>query len=236
MAEDGNGQIIEIETGTRLTTPGQPVNAWNMRKYAGVNPANGMAQWYLNGIDGEVTEDYGLAEKALQGGSALPTLTAGFNLHFDVKGFFIDVDGYYAGGHKLYESWANYTHQGGNWNFLAFQGVADLNNAWTPENTDTAVPAVLWDWDRSRSSTSTRFLYDGDFVRLKNLTVGYNLSSKALERTFLSSVRVYLRGTNLATWVKDDRLEQDPEVASNGFIGLTTPPTKSFIFGVNFKF
>ena len=236
LAKDANGELIEIETGTRLTTEGQPVAAWNMRKYAGVNPENGAAQWFLNGKDGELTEVYSEAQKALQDGSALPTLTAGLNIHFDYKGFFVDADGYYAGGHKLFEEWAAYTHQGGLYNFGLFQGVADLNNAWTPTNTDTDVPAVLWNYDRDRSSTSTRFLYDGDYMRLKNLTVGYNFSSDLLAKTFLTGVRVYARGTNLATWVKDDRLKQDPEVAADGFIGLTTPPTKSFIFGVNLKF
>ena len=57
-----------------------------------------------------------------------------------------------------------------------------------------------------------------------------------LDAAGLDGARVFLRGTNLLTWVKDDRLKYDPEVDAGGTIGLRTPAVKSIIFGINVKF
>ena len=52
----------------------------------------------------------------------------------------------------------------------------------------------------------------------------------------MKTARVFVRGNNLATWVKDDNLLFDPEQDLGGETGMETPPTKSFLFGVNLTF
>ena len=86
------------------------------------------------------------------------------------------------------------------------------------------------------TSTSSRFLYEGDYVRLKDLVLGYNLPASVVSKIRFSGIQVYVRGTNMLTWIKDDMMKYDPEVRADGFTNLTTPPIKSFIFGVNFNF
>ena len=65
--------------------------------------------------------------------------------------------------------------------------------------------------------------------------MGYELPSSLTEALDSASGRIYVRGTNLATWVKDDNLVWDPVVDASGFIEIFTPPTKSIVLGVNFK-
>jgi len=52
----------------------------------------------------------------------------------------------------------------------------------------------------------------------------------------LEGMSMAVRGSNLFTWVKDDRLKWDPEVRTDGFTNLTTPPIKSVVFQLNVNF
>ena len=89
-------------------------------------------------------------------------------------------------------------------------------------------------------STSSRHLYDGTFIRLKDITLGYELPSELLRNIGIDGLTFTIRGTNLWTWVKDKGLRLDPETGNSGntigFTTLTAPPVKSVIFGVNVKF
>jgi len=94
-------------------------------------------------------------------------------------------------------------------------------------------------WDNTGqmySSASTNYLYDGDYIRLKDLVFGYDFKANILSKLKLDGLRAYVRGTNLYTWVKDKNLKYDPEVRATGLTGLETPPIKSIIFGLTVKF
>jgi len=237
LAVDANGEDINIETGTRKIEVGHPIYEWNMRKWAGVDPDNGDPLWYLDGIGGETTNDYNAADKAYQGKSAIPTFSGGLALHIDFKGIYLDANIYGAGGHMVYEDWARYTHDNGRYTTDYFNGVADLSTSWFQPGDQTDYPRIYHGYNPNFAShTSSRFLYDGDYVRLKDLVLGYNLPSSIVSKIRFSGIQVYVRGTNIYTWIKDDKLQYDPEVRADGFTNLTTPPIKSFIFGVNFNF
>ncbi|MGF1638235.1 MAG: TonB-dependent receptor [Cyclobacteriaceae bacterium] len=127
--------------------------------------------------------------------------------------------------------------------------LAGMNNAttnalnrWTPTNTNTDVPRAH---NGRARRTSTRFIYDGSFVRLKNLAVGYNLPSSILERMHISRFRIYVSAQNLLTITNYPGY--DPEVnynsgsgvAANTNLGLdyaSYPNAKSYTFGVNIGF
>jgi TonB-linked SusC/RagA family outer membrane protein len=236
LAVDGNGEVINISGGSRTRTEvGHPVWGWHMQKWAGVDPANGDELYYLNGKDGATTNNFNLAERAYQGGSAIPEITAGMNVHVDYKGFFLDASGYFAGGHKVYEGWHRYTNGTDFFSTLYYQGVDAVLDRWQQPG-DTGKRFGRFQATTIPWQSNSKFLYDGDYFRLKNLTVGYDFKSEMLDAAGLDGARVFLRGTNLLTWVKDDRLKYDPEVDAGGQIGLTTPAVKSIIFGINVKF
>jgi outer membrane receptor protein involved in Fe transport len=237
LAQDASGDTINIETPTRKIEVGHPIFEWNMRKWAGVDPDNGDPLWYLDGKGGETTNDYNEAKKSYQGKSALPTYSGGFALHIDFKGVFLDANLYYAGGHMVFEDWAFLTHLNGLFTTASYNGVADLTTSWFQPGEKTDYPRIYHDGDPNfAASTSSRFLFEGDYMRLKDLVLGYDLPTSVVSKIRFSGIRVYVRGTNMLTWNKDDRMKYDPEVRANGFTYLTTPPIKSFIFGVNFNF
>ena len=95
---------------------------------------------------------------------------------------------------------------------------------------------VVYNGNSNFWATSSRHLYDGDYVRLRDVTLGYNLPSEFLKNVGIDGITFTAKGTNLITWVKDDGLKLDPEVQASGYTTLTTPPVKSFVFGVNVKF
>ncbi|MGB0778143.1 MAG: SusC/RagA family TonB-linked outer membrane protein [Flavobacteriaceae bacterium] len=234
LAVDGNGEEITITTGTRKVETGHTVYEWFMRKYAGVNPDNGNKLYYVNGMDGETTEDYNAAERAYQGKGALPTFTAGMNFHVDFKGVFLDAQGYYAGGHQVYEDWTRYIHETDLFGTLYYNSINDVLDRWQNPGDVTDVSKVTYSVEPWR--THSKFLHDGDYFRLKNLTLGYDFQPKMLSKIGLDGLRLYGRGTNVFTWVKAKDMLYDPEVNANGFVGLTSPPVKTWAFGLNLKF
>ncbi|UZR94554.1 SusC/RagA family TonB-linked outer membrane protein [Chondrinema litorale] len=235
LAKSSSGEDITITSGSRKVEVGQPVYAWYMRKWAGVNPDNGSAQWYVNDESDEVTESYYDAEQVYVGGSAIPKFTGGLNTHLDFKGVYLDVNLYFAGGHKVYEDWSFYTRHSGYYTTLYYNGVEAMMDRWQQPGDITDVPKVVFGTNDD-SRTSDRFLYDGDYMRVKDIVIGYKLPASLIAPLKIESLSIYARGTNLFTWVKDDRLEYDPEVRADGFTRLTTPPVKSIIFGLNLNF
>ncbi|MFO7828571.1 MAG: TonB-dependent receptor [Bacteroidales bacterium] len=240
LAKDGEGEYINIETGTRKLEVGHPIYEWNMREYAGVDPDNGLPMWYLNTEDaeeGETTYDYYEAEKTYLGASALPTYSGGASLNMNYKGIFLNASVYFAGGHKVYEDWAFYTHHSGLYTTSLYQGVDALMDRWQEPGDVTDVPRMEYNYvGNNASRTSTRFLYDGDYLRVKDLTLGYNLPDNLISQIGFDGVSIFVRGTNLFTWVKDEDLKHDPEVRADGFTRMTNPPIKSVSVGLNLNF
>lgn len=235
LAKDAAGNDINIENLTRKVAVGHAVYSWYMRKWAGVNAENGNAQWFINGKDGEVTENYYAANKEWQGESAIPKFTSGVLTHFNYKGFFADINLYYAGGHKVYEEFSFLSHHTGFYSFGFYNGVDDLMNRWQNPGDITGVPKVLYGTNDD-SRESTRFLFEGDYLRVKDLVFGYQIPSKFTDKIACENISLSIRGTNLFTVVKDKNLKYDPEVGADGMAGFTTPPVKSVVFSINLNF
>ncbi len=120
--------------------------------------------------------------------------------------------------------------------------TTDALNRWTPANTDTDVPKAVV--GRTRR-VSTRWIYDGSYIRLKNLSLGYNLPASVLNNLNLSKLRIYVSAQNIFTIT--DYPGYDPEVnynsggSTNGNrnVGLdygSYPNAKSYTLGVNIGF
>lgn len=91
-------------------------------------------------------------------------------------------------------------------------------------------------WGGNKSSNSgnqSRWLHDGSFVRLRNLTAGYNFPAAITSKMHVSTFRVFLRGTNLLTFTKEKDMFIDPEQSINGLYGSLTPAIKSISLGID---
>lgn len=107
---------------------------------------------------------------------------------------------------------------------------------WTPETAATAkYPALhIGTHSNNKNESSSLFMYDGSYVRLKNIELGYTLPRKIIRVAGLSNVRVYAQAQNLATWDKLGDVDVDPEMRNGG--GDWYPILKVFNFGVDITF
>ncbi len=210
-----------------------------MPGYAGVDSANGNALWYTDGTETATTSEYSEAESYEQG-SALPNFYAGFTNTFSYKNFSLSVMVFLNEGNKVYDTWGRY---------VSTDGSAELNdrgnmtrkiyeNRWQQPGDVTDVPKVVWGNTQSGLSNqhSTRFLYDGTYLRLRDITLAYQFPSELVEKLNVSNIRFYVKGTNTLTWVKDKGLEIDPEVGIDGTADLRIPISRQFLMGLDFSF
>lgn len=102
---------------------------------------------------------------------------------------------------------------------------------WQKPGDITNVPKPIY-WNNVNEWTSSRWLEDGSFVRLKTVSLGYTFPKSILDRINVENLKVYVKGTNL--WTKTDASGLDPEVNSHGFSYNVYPNSKSFVVGVNF--
>ena len=144
-------------------------------------------------------------------GDPAPKFTYGINLAADYKGldltvFFQGVQGNDLLGVLL--AWTEGMHNN-------FNLGKNALNRWTPENTNTTVPrAIRNDPNNNVKWVSDRYIFDGSYLRLKNVTLGYTLPESLLNYIKLSKVRVYATGRNLLTLTKYPFY--DPEIGSGG--------------------
>ena len=236
LGSDGNPLNPDAASSYKTTEVGLPAGAWYMRTWAGVDPETGAPTWYVNGVDGEVTSNYNQAERAYQDASALPTYSGGFGTRVSYKGFFAEADVYFAGGHKIYEQYAQFYMSTNSLTLGTYNGATELMDRWQQPGDITDVPALNYGGSNNFQATNSRHLYDGDFMRLKNVAIGYSLPTNFVGSIGIDGLTLTLRGTNVATWVKEDGLLLDPEVRANGYTTLTTPPVETYTLGVNIKF
>ena len=224
-----------VNSSTTTIRVGEGVRTFYLRKWAGVDAANGDPLWYINGKDGETTNDYTKAQQAVQG-SFISTLFGGANTTLSYKGFALDLQFTYGFGGKIYDDWASYTFSDGQYS-LTYPGYGDvMGDYWTPTNTNVNNPKPILNGNKRSNQASTRFLYDSDFIRLSNARFGYTFDSSFLKGTGLNNVQVYVMANNAWTHRFDDRLKFDPEVNVAGYTNLALPILKSYLFGVNLSF
>jgi hypothetical protein len=119
-----------------------------------------------------------------------------------------------------------------------------LYDSWTPENPNASNPKQIYGNATNSRTGSTRTIYKGDHIRLKEVKLAYSFGDKLI-KSGIDNLSIYLRGTNLATWVFDKKLKFDPESNSNassyawqnkGVYDYTSPIMKSISLGVSIDF
>lgn len=216
--------------------------AYYTKLSAGVNPANGDALWYTDGTKSATTNNYGLAKYVLNGKQADPKYFGGFNNTFNYKNIILSADFYYNFGNYVADGWSYYLNDGTSiTSYNKYQYT--YTNRWTTPGQETDVPKVVYGGVNAgqSSSFSDRFLYKGDFIRLRNLSIGYDFKSiPFLKRLGLSRLYLYGRGTNVFVKTYDKRLPFDPEVGFTGtnstnasVSNLEVPQIKTYTIGLN---
>jgi TonB-dependent starch-binding outer membrane protein SusC len=212
----GQTQIIN---GQFFVAKGDDVNTWYMRKWAGVDPATGNPLWYTDSSKKATTTNYNAAARVHDGKSANPKYYGGLSNTFTYKGFSLSADVYYNFGNYVWDQWAFYLADEVSPTYGKYGLV---KNRWTTPGQITNVPKLVYNSANFSSSTSSRFLYKGDYLRLRNVTFGYTLPATIAKKMHMSGLRVYVRGTNLWTKTYDKNLTLDPEQGGSSTAGNST--------------
>ncbi|WP_429064596.1 SusC/RagA family TonB-linked outer membrane protein [Chitinophaga sp. W2I13] len=207
--------------------------------FAGADPQTGEALWYKDASKTATTKSYGEAQRFNQG-SALPKFYGGLTNYFSYKGFDFSFQFFYNWGNKVYDNWGTFTESDGSGGFGGGAKMSRLiyENRWQKPGDITNVPKVVFGGTQSGLSnqSSSRFLYDGSFIRLRDVMLAYNLPQDWLKKANINEVKIYVRGNNLWTYVKDKYLTMDPEVPVTGDYDQRPPVFKTFLVGLDVNF
>lgn len=215
---------------------GQPVSYF-YPLFAGIDKADGSPMWYQAGEDRTVTSREATTKTfnsaALEQNIGLQRyapLTGGFGLNAGWKGFALQTDFAFASGKYLINN-DRYFFENPT-GFSGFNQSKRILDYWKAAGDDTEFPrydpAVLF------TQFDSRLVEDASFMRLKNLTVSYQLPQSLLTKTkFFSGARFFVTGRNLVTFTK--YLGPDPEIDSNLSLGAN-PNTKQFSVGAEITF
>lgn len=165
-------------------------------------------------------------------GHFLPDFSYGINLTADWKGFDASLFMQGVSGNEIYTI-VKYELEG--MTRLFNSGTAVLNR-WTPENTVTNVPRAVSGDPSGNARASSRFVEDGSYFRIKNLTLGYNFPSNALAsltNNSLTRLRIYVTTQNLLTLTKY-KSGYDPEIGNRNNENMTAPLTQSLVQGIDY--
>jgi hypothetical protein len=221
----------DIIDGVFILREGYDYRTYYARTYAGVNPENGDPLWYEDSTHTKTVNNRSLAIREVLGGkSASPKYTGGFNNTFTYKGIYLTSEFVYNFGNYVNDGWAFYLVDGVD----PLQGKYALNlRRWQKPGDITDVPKYVYGSTNNSSSFSTRFMQKGDFIRLRNITLGYTLSSSIASKLRVSSMNIYVRGTNLWTKTYDKNLTIDPEAGVNATSDLNVYYGKTITAGLN---
>ena len=221
---------------------GQPVGVFYMKKYAGVDPDNGDALYYKEEGSFETTSSYSEAADMIVG-DPNPEFFGGFENSFSFAGFDLRIFFQFVSGNDLYNQAGCYMSANGDW----FDNqTKDQINRWQKAGDITDIPQARFG-ESNGTRPSSRWIYDGSFLRLKDVTLGYNFPKELTTKAGIEQARIYVSGLNLLTWTNFPLY--DPEVSGTtsnltttsqniqqGIWYYSTPQAKSLTFGISLTF
>jgi TonB-linked SusC/RagA family outer membrane protein len=215
---------------TQIIKVGESVGSFYMYETDGVDAATGNQKYKDLNSDGKITQD---ADRTIVG-STQPKFLASITNTFRYKNFDLSIFLNTSYGNKIF-NWTRANLELG----TGYTGaVATLLNRWTATNTNTDMHKAI---ENPAVTISDRFVEDGSYLRLKNISLGYTFSKKLISKIKLKAARVYVSGSNLLTWTNYSGY--DPEVSTNGQNSISSgmdrgayPTAKTVLGGVSITF
>jgi len=222
--------------GIQKLVVGEPVNVFYMVKEKGVNPADGKEVYYNK--DGTTTETYsGGQSQVLHNESGQVKYFGSFGTTVYYKGIDFSTSFYYSGGNYIYNLIYQDATNPGEYTQNLFTSA---ENYWKKPG-DVVPFANPLDPSQQVENLTSKYLEKGNYLELRDVTLGYTLKNEWTKRAFVKSLRFFAEGTNLYVWTK---YHGNPEVSEAGettsFSGSISqygyPPVKSYVFGVDVRF
>jgi TonB-linked SusC/RagA family outer membrane protein len=230
-----NDQPIDgVGRGDNRVMVGQPIGIFYSYKSLGVDPSTGDIVFADKNFDGEIND----ADRMIVG-NPHPDFIGGFTNTFKYYGFDLNIFLQFSYGNDVFNGTRIFLEsltQGDN-------QLAAITRRWRQPGDITDIPRATNDDEAviSNNRVSSRFLEDGSYLRIKNITLGYTFNREFMQRYHISSLRIYASAQNLFTFTNYSGL--DPEVNYGGnstqLVGtdfFTFPQARTITFGLNLKF
>lgn len=243
MIIGGGGNDTSIAgAAEKVLKVGYSTDRYYLREWAGVDPKNGAPLWYKNDGSGETSSNYSEAKQVMTEATS-PKLFGGFNTSLTWKNIDLNASFGFSLGGKIY----NYSRQeydsDGAYTDRNQMKLIDGWSRWEKEGDIATHPAASYGNKSNSNKASTRYLEDGDYLKLRSLSIGYNLN---LSKYYIQNMRIYFTAENVFTLTGFSGI--DPEVPayydettgtykSIGTAGANLyPSTRKFMFGINLTF
>ncbi len=224
----------DILSGNFIIREGQSLNTFFLREWAGVDIATGDPQWYYTDKHQASSNIYPGANARILAGQALPKFFGSLTNALTYKGFNLSAQLYYNFGNQVFDTWRGYYLGSG---FGAtFNKVKRQLDAWRQPGDKTDVPKYVYNGNKNFNSGSTYNLNDGSFVRVRDIQLGYTLPKSYADKLKIGNANIYVRGTNLFTWVKDKNMPFDPEQGTGSASNLNVFIPKTVTVGLSLNF
>lgn len=215
---------------------GKDMDTYYMPKWAGVNPKNGEPMWYTfdeNGNESGTTSDYAVAQRnRTEVGKASPDWFGGFSTSLIYKNFDLSANFGFSIGGRIYNY--NRSTMDSDGAYLYFNQIK-LGHGWSrwqKEGDIATHPEAIWGNSSKSNQISSRYLESATFLKMRNLTVGYNVPLNSL-RQYISNVKVFFSADNLFTITPYSGI--DPELPGKRDRTAVSqyPQSRKFSFGIN---
>jgi TonB-linked SusC/RagA family outer membrane protein len=239
--------VRQVTTGednvTQLFRNGGDLYEFFLPVWAGVNPQTGAPQWeritYANGKPTQtLTSNY--AQATLQQvGSALPKFQGGFNNEFNYKSFSLGISTYFLYGNKVYNANLSMVENDGSEPLLNQIVLPKGSSVWSHPGDIATEPSP----QNNANSTdpSTRYLKNGSYWSLRNVTLGYSLPKAFAHSLKLEDINLSVSADNVYTFTH--YLGQDPattitaaDFVTPGVADFKYPDNHQYLFTINVKF
>lgn len=247
--------ILGLTEGKDAITPGgsQPkaighdIYDYKMPVWAGVDPNNGDPLWekVITDADGvehiAVTNTYAQATRQYTGTSASPKFTGGFTNTFSYKGVSLSAFFNFVYGNEVYNNSRAYFDNDGLYESYNAMVLKSGWARWEKVGDVATHPKPVLGGNHDSNQQSSRYLEDGSYIRLRNITLGYQIPSNWLSKIKISSARIFVSGDNLWTGTKFSGIDpevvlapddNDPNVIP-GSSSFRYPISKKILFGIN---
>ncbi|MBD8388577.1 TonB-dependent receptor [Dysgonomonas sp. BGC7] len=226
---------------------GQDIYSWYMPKWLGVDYENGDPLWEKlikdangNVIGKEATSDYAQADLQVVG-KATPKFSGGFTNTLKYKGVGLHMTANFVYGSDIYNTSREQYDSDGAYLGYNMMKLKSGWNRWTEPGDIATHPKLAMNGNKNSNKTSSRYLEDGSFLRIRNITLSYDLPQRWLDVVKMKACKVYVSGDNLFTFTNFSGM--DPEVSLKsttwslaGVYNYSYPISRQFLIGIDIRF
>jgi TonB-linked SusC/RagA family outer membrane protein len=216
-----------------LLREGESMHSFYLPEYIGVNSETGLGEFWIDPDDHSkgVTNYYSKAGKGIVG-KAVPDWMGGMTNRFTYKNFDLSFMISFQTGASLFDYPGYFLTYSDGVRIGSFNMTADVaGNYWTKPGDKVDNPKPIYNNPYRSDRFSSRTIRSTDNIRMRDITFGYKIP---VSKKYINNLRVYFKATNpflIYCATKDI----DPDVDINGYRQTDTPPTKAFMFGLNFE-